>query len=90
MVSLWAATISFLWLVAIGWRPVLVWALGGYYVERPLTTRGANLLIMLICAALTLTGHSRLSLPTGIACVMVALWWMSIAAIQSRSLLSSL
>ena len=82
MISLSAATLSFIWLVSVGWRPVLAWMLGGYYVERPLVVICANLLVMLVCAALALTTSYRLSLPTAIACVMVALLWMSIAAIQ--------
>jgi hypothetical protein len=83
IVSLSAATLSFLWLIAIGWRPVLVLMSGGYYVERPFMVICANLVVMLVCAAITLTTSSRLSLSTGIASVMVAVLWMSIAAIQS-------
>ena len=79
-----AATLSFVWLIVIGWHPVLVFVLGGYYPERPFTVICANLLMMLGCATLTLLKSPRPSLPIVIACVMVALMWTSIAAIQSQ------
>lgn len=79
-----AATFSFVWLIVIGWHPVLVSVLGGYYPERPFTVICANLLVMLACAALALIKSPRPSLSVVISCVMVAVLWTSIVAIQSR------
>ena len=84
IVPLSAASLSFIWLITIGWRPVLVSMLGGYYPERPFAIIWTNLLLMLVCAAVVLARSSRPSQPTVIACAMVALLWMSVAAIQSR------
>lgn len=84
IVPLSAASLSFIWLITVGWRPVLVLMLGGYYPERPPAVIWANLLVMVVCAAVTLASSSRLSQPTVIACAMVALLWISVAAIQSQ------
>jgi hypothetical protein len=79
LVPLAAITFSFIWLVAIGWRPIVVATFGGYYVRRPLSVIGANLLVVLLCAVLAVTRSSWLSMPTGIACAMVAVLWMAIS-----------
>jgi hypothetical protein len=84
IVSLSAASLSFIWLITVGWHPVLVSTLGGYYPERPFAIIWTNLLVMLVCAGVTLARSSRPSQSTLIACAMVALLWMSIAPIQSR------
>jgi hypothetical protein len=84
IVPLSAATFSFVWLIVLGWHPVMVSAGGGYYMERPFTVICANLLVMLACAALAPVKSSRPSLSVVIACVMVAVLWTSIIVIQSR------
>jgi hypothetical protein len=82
--TLSTATLSFVWLIVIGWHPVLVSVLGGYYPERPFTVICANLLVMFACASFALLKSPRPYPPIVIACVMVALLWTSIAAIQSQ------
>ena len=80
MASLYIATFSYMWLIAGVLFPI---TLGRYYTDLRFTIIAANLLVMLVCATAVLWRKSRLRIPLGVACLMQALVWFFVAAVNS-------
>ena len=79
LVPLYAASLSFVWLVAGLFFPV---SLGGYSTTLRYTLIEANLALMLVCSIMAFTKKSALSRTAGTACVMMLIVWTYVAAIN--------
>jgi hypothetical protein len=79
-VSLYAATVSFVWLIVAVFVQVM---LAGYYTNLRFALIYANVLAMLAFAIIALMNKARRSLPTAVACLMLSVLWFFVAAINA-------
>jgi hypothetical protein len=74
------ATFSSMWLIAGILFPI---ALGRYYSDLRFTIIYANLFVMLACATAVFWRKSRLRITLGLACLMQAVIWFFVAAVNA-------
>lgn len=79
-VPLYAATISYVWLVVATLVPAI---LAGYYTNLRFALIYVNVLAMLGFAIIALANKTRRSVPAAIACLMLSVLWFFVAAINS-------
>jgi hypothetical protein len=79
-IPLYAATISFIWLVSAAFAPFM---LAGYYTNLRFSLIYANVSAMLVFGAVAFAKKAGRSLPTVIACLMLSAIWFFVAAINS-------
>ena len=74
------STLSSTWLIAGALFPI---TLGRYYSDLRFAIIYANLFLMLVCAVAVFWRKSRLRMPLGIACLMQAVIWSFVAALNA-------
>jgi hypothetical protein len=80
LIPLYAATLSFVWLIAGAFLPE---TLAGYYTTLRFAFIYTNFFTMLACGLVAFVKSAGRSLPTGIACLMLAIIWFFVLALNA-------